>query len=40
VQPMLDLREFLSDLRSVLGPDMLRRVLRKVLDDDCPGLAG
>ena len=37
---MLDLREFFSDLRSVLGPGMLRRVGRKVLDDDCPGLAG
>ena len=37
---MLDLREFLSDLRSVLGPGVLRRVYRKVLDDDCPGLAG
>ena len=37
---MLDLREFFSDLRSVLGPGVLRRVGRKVLDDDCPGLAG
>jgi membrane protein len=37
---MLDLREFFSDLRSVLGPRVLRRVGRKVLDDDCPGLAG
>lgn len=37
---MLDLREFLSDLRSVLGPGVLRQVYRKVLDDDCPGLAG
>jgi membrane protein len=37
---MLDLREFSSDLRSVLGPGVLRRVGRKVLDDDCPGLAG
>jgi membrane protein len=37
---MLDLREFLSDLRSVMGPGVLRRVYRKVLDDDCPGLAG
>jgi membrane protein len=37
---MLDLREFFSDLRSVLGPGVLRRVYRKVLDDDCPGLAG
>jgi membrane protein len=37
---MLDLREFFSDLRSVLGPAVLRRVIRKVLDDDCPGLAG
>src|SRR5918997_1987366 len=37
---MLDLREFVSDLRSVLGPGVLRRVGRKVLDDDCPGLAG
>jgi membrane protein len=39
-QPMLDLREFFSDLRSVLGPGVLRRVYRKVLDDDCTGLAG
>ena len=37
---MLDLREFFSDLRNVLGPGVLRRVYRKVLDDDCPGLAG
>ncbi len=37
---MLDLREFFSDLRSVLGVGVLRRVYRKVLDDDCPGLAG
>src|SRR4028118_847589 len=37
---MLDLREFFSDLRSVLGPGVLRRVYRKVLDDDCPRLAG
>jgi membrane protein len=37
---MLDLREFFSDLRSILGPGVLRRVGRKVLDDDCPGLAG
>ena len=37
---MLDLREFTSDLGSVLGPGVLRRVYRKVLDDDCPGLAG
>ena len=37
---MLNLREFSSDLRSVLGPGVLRRVARKVLDDDCPGLAG
>jgi len=37
---MLDLRAFFSDLRSILGPGVLRRVGRKVLDDDCPGLAG
>src|SRR3712207_713159 len=37
---MLELREFFLDLRSVLGPEVLRRVGRKVLDDDCPGLAG
>jgi membrane protein len=40
LQPMLDLREFFSDLRSILGPGVLRQVYRKVLDDDCPGLAG
>ena len=34
------MREFFSDLRSVLGPGVLRRVYRKVLDDDCTGLAG
>jgi membrane protein len=28
------------DLRSVLGSRVLRRVSRKVLEDDCPGLAG
>lgn len=32
--------EFFSDLRSVLGLRALARVGRKVLDDDCPGLAG
>ncbi|MDQ3891515.1 MAG: YihY/virulence factor BrkB family protein [Actinomycetota bacterium] len=32
--------EFFSDLRSVLGHRALARVGRKVLDDDCPGLAG
>ena len=37
---MLDLRVFFSDLRSILGPGVLRRVSRKVLDDDCAGLAG
>jgi uncharacterized BrkB/YihY/UPF0761 family membrane protein len=37
---MLDLREFFLDLRSVLGSRVLRRVSRKVLEDDCPGLAG
>src|ERR671920_1676628 len=37
---MLDLREFSSDLSSVLGPGVLRRVGRKVPDDDCLGLAG
>ena len=37
---MLGLREFISDLRSVLGPRALEQVGRKVLDDDCLGLAG
>lgn len=37
---MLDLREFFWDLRSVLGSRVLRRVSRKVLEDDRPGLAG
>jgi membrane protein len=37
---MLGLREFFSDLKSVLGSGLLRRVGRKVLDDDCAGLAG
>jgi membrane protein len=37
---MLGLREFISDLKSVLGPRALERVGRKVLDDDCLGLAG
>jgi uncharacterized BrkB/YihY/UPF0761 family membrane protein len=37
---MLGLGEFFSDLRSVLGLGALRRVGYKVLDDDCPGLAG
>ena len=37
---MLDLEEFYSDLRSVLGPRVLKRVGRKVLGDDCLGLAG
>lgn len=32
--------EFFSDLKSVLGLRALKRVGRKVLDDDCPGLAG
>lgn len=35
-----DLREFLSDLRSALGPEVLKRAGRKALDDDCLGLAG
>jgi membrane protein len=34
------LGEFLSDLRSILGFSALRRVGRKMLDDDCLGLAG
>jgi membrane protein len=34
------LREFLADLRSVLGLGALRRAGRKAWDDDCPGLAG
>jgi membrane protein len=33
------LREFLADLRSVLSLGTLRRVGRKALEDDCPGLA-
>jgi membrane protein len=34
------LSEFFSDLRSILGLGMLKRVGRKALDDDCLGLAG
>jgi membrane protein len=37
---MLGLSEFFSDLRSVLSLGALKRVVRRVLDDDCPGLAG
>jgi uncharacterized BrkB/YihY/UPF0761 family membrane protein len=33
------LREFLADLRSILGISLLRRVGRKALDDDCPAIA-
>jgi membrane protein len=33
------LKEFLADLRSVLGVGALRRAGRKALEDDCPGLA-
>jgi membrane protein len=33
------MREFLADLRSVLGLDALRQAGRKALEDDCPGLA-
>ena len=33
------LREFLADLRSILGVGALRRVGDKALEDDCPGLA-
>jgi membrane protein len=33
------LREFLADLRSILGVGTLRRAGRKALEDDCPGLA-
>jgi membrane protein len=33
------LREFLADLRSVLGVGTLSRVGGKALEDDCPGLA-
>ena len=32
--------EFISDLRSVLGLNALKRVGRRMLDDDCLGLAG
>ena len=32
--------QFLSDLRSVLGPSALTRVARKVLENDCLALAG
>ncbi|PLS87080.1 MAG: hypothetical protein CYG60_03805 [Actinobacteria bacterium] len=35
-----NLVRFFSDLKSVLGVDALKRVGRKVLDDDCLGLAG
>jgi membrane protein len=34
------LGEFFSDLKSVLGLGALKRVGRKILDDDCLGLAG
>lgn len=34
------MNEFISDLRSVLGLGALKRVGRRVLDDDCLGLAG
>jgi len=34
------LNEFISDLRSVLGLSALKRVGRRMLDDDCFGLAG
>jgi uncharacterized BrkB/YihY/UPF0761 family membrane protein len=37
---MLGLGEFFSDLKSVLGIRALKRVGRKVIDDDCTGLAG
>jgi membrane protein len=37
---MLDLREFFSNLRSIVGPGVLKQVGRKVLDHDCLGLAG
>src|SRR3712207_6707115 len=33
------LREFLADLRSILGLGVLRRVGRKALEDDCPAIA-
>lgn len=32
--------EFFSDLRAIVGKRALKRVIRKVLEDDCPGLAG
>jgi membrane protein len=32
-------REFLADLRSILGIGVLRRVGRKALEDDCPAIA-
>src|SRR5918997_5620630 len=37
---VLSLGRFLRDLKSILGPSALKRVVRKMLDDDCPGLAG
>lgn len=32
--------EFFSDLRAIVGRRALKGVIRKVLEDDCPGLAG
>jgi membrane protein len=37
---MLSMGGFFSDLKSVVNLEALRRVGYKVLDDDCPGLAG
>ena len=36
----LTLVEFFSDLKSILGVDVLKRVGRRTLEDDCLGLAG
>lgn len=37
---MLGLSKFFSDVKSALGLEALKRVSRKVIDDDCLGLAG
>lgn len=37
---VLNLSKFLADLKSVLSLGALKRLVRKMLDDDCAGLAG
>ena len=38
--PDEEMGKFFSDLKTTLGPEAFKRVVRKVFEDDCFGLAG